>query len=285
MDELVGPLARMGQRRQHVVELGLDLVALVRSLAEQVERPGERTRGGLVAGADESDDVILDLRGRQAVRLDQQRQEILRRSIRVAFDLRPALADGLDDQPAEIGHGLAPPKPSQPGQEGRRAEEIERVDAAHRAEEVVRRAGEGLRIAGDVVGEKRRLQDVERQERHFQRPVDRLAGLSRQFLREQVRPQFHRLGEAGDVARREHRRDGFSRAPPQRAFRRQQPVAQERAQDPLAQRLHDVVLGVLDQTMANAGRIVDDDVRHAQPVAADVGLLERPRPPDLDRVA
>ena len=67
------------------VDLGLDAVAPVRRLRQQIERPGQRVGGGLVAGADEGDDVGAHVLFRQAAPglrvggAQQQRQQIFRR--------------------------------------------------------------------------------------------------------------------------------------------------------------------------------------------------------------
>ena len=76
-------------------------------------------------------------------------------------------------------------------------------------------------------------------------------------------PLEHRPREAENVARREDRRHRLARALPDVALGRQQPVAQDRPQDLLAHRRHPVVLGIVDQHMADQRRVVGDDQRTA----------------------
>ena len=78
----IQPFDWIGLARQHVVDLRLDALALPRRLGEQVDGPAQRPCRGLVAGADEGNDVVGDFAGGQPVRTfgaEQQRQEILRR--------------------------------------------------------------------------------------------------------------------------------------------------------------------------------------------------------------
>ena len=64
------------------VDLGLDALAPIGRLREQVERPGQRIRGGLVARANEGDDVgahVLQAHAAPGLgieRTQQQRQQI-----------------------------------------------------------------------------------------------------------------------------------------------------------------------------------------------------------------
>ncbi|WP_370196152.1 hypothetical protein, partial [Aurantimonas coralicida] len=94
-----------------------------------------------MAGADEGDDVVLDLAGRQAVGLDQQRQEIVRRAVGIAGDLLAAAGDGAGDEAAALNHRLAAAPPAPARLEGRRAAEGARSAPAHRAVYVAGRAG------------------------------------------------------------------------------------------------------------------------------------------------
>ena len=102
---------------------------------------------------------------------------------------------------------------------------------------------------------------------------------------EGLRAPQHRLGEAEDVARREDRRHRLARALPDLAFRGQQAVAQDRAQDLLAHRRHLVVLGVVDQHMADERRIVGDDQRAADAVHRYPRLVVGGLAPQFERVA
>src|SRR5690606_25719014 len=65
---LAEPLIRVRRRGDDFVDLGLDAVTLPGCLGKAIERPAERAGGGLVAGTDEGDDVVLDLAGLQPFR-------------------------------------------------------------------------------------------------------------------------------------------------------------------------------------------------------------------------
>ncbi len=61
---------------------------------------------------------------------------------------------------AEIGHGLAAAQAREARQPFRRAQEVERIDAAHGLEQPVDLAGEAAGLAGDLAGEQRLGEDV-----------------------------------------------------------------------------------------------------------------------------
>ena len=74
-----------GGSQSTAVDLGFDPLALPGRLGQEIERPAERARRRLVAGADEGDDVVLDLLGIDSPSgpsaRKQQRQEILGRRV------------------------------------------------------------------------------------------------------------------------------------------------------------------------------------------------------------
>ena len=87
------------------------------------------------------------------------------------------------------------------------------------------------------------------------------------------------------MTRGKHRRHGLARALPRFAFRRQQAVAQDRAQHQLADLRHPVIPCVVDQHMAHKARVIDDN----SPLVEELGLQpvepERRLAPQLKRVA
>ena len=95
----------------------------------------------------------------------------------------------------------------------------------------------------------------------------------------------HRPGEAEDMAWREHRRHRLARPLPHRAFGRQQPIAQDRPQDLLADGRQLVILGVVDQHMADQPRIVGDDQRPADARHRNPRLVVGGLAPQFERVA
>ena len=206
---------------------------------------------------------------RQPVRpfgAQQQRQEILRRAVgivRRCAALRMAIVSAT--MLAEEGHGLAAAQSRDARQPVGRAQQVERIDAAHRLEQPVDLALELAGLAGDLAGKQRLGEDLVGERGHVARDVDGAAEHVVVACRELLGALQHRAGKAEDVARREDRRHRLARAPPHRAFGRQQPVAQDRAQDLLAHRRKLVVPGVVDQDMADQARIVGDDQRAAGP--------------------
>jgi hypothetical protein len=123
-------------------------------------------------------------------------------------------------------------------------------------------AREIVGFAGDLAGKQRLGQNIVGQHRHVAGNVDR-PGAVLVAGGEGLAPGQHRRGEAVDVARREDRRHRLARTPPDLALGRQQAVAQDRAQDFLAHPRHLVVLGVVDQHVANEARVVGDHQRPA----------------------
>ena len=120
-------------------------------------------------------------------------------------------------------------------------------------------------ITGDLAGKQRFGENVIGQHRHVARHI---GGASETFVAigKNLGCPLHRLGEAVDVARCEHWRHGLARAPPDLAFRRQQPIAQDRAQNALAHRGHLVILGIVNEHMADQAGIIGDDRMREGPV-------------------
>ena len=136
----VEPLRRVFYGGNHRIDLGFHPFAFPGRLGEAVECPAQRTRGGLVAGADEGDDVVLDLATRKPVRAlgaQQQRQEILRHVARCPFHALAPHLHRVGHDLAEIGHGVAATDPREARQPVGRAQQIERVDAPHGLEQPV----------------------------------------------------------------------------------------------------------------------------------------------------
>ena len=150
----VQPFDRIGLARQHRVDLLLDRFALPRRFGEAVDGPAESARRGLVAGADEGDDVVLDLAARQPVRsfgAQQQGEEILRH-VFAALHATLAQVHRVGNDLAEIAHGLAAAQTREARQPFRRAQEVERIDAAHGLQEMIDLLGEAAGLAGDLAG-------------------------------------------------------------------------------------------------------------------------------------
>lgn len=93
-----------------------------------------------MAGADEGEDVVLDLLVRQAVRtrlLEKQRQEVPRDSIRLGLHPRQPLLHGVSDDAAELVQDLLAADAGQPRYPAGRLQEVERIDAPHAMEQGV----------------------------------------------------------------------------------------------------------------------------------------------------
>ena len=95
----------------------------------------------------------------------------------------------------------------------------------------------------------------------------------------------HLAGKAFCVPWRENRRHRLTRPFPDLAFRRQEAVAQDRAQDQPPDIRHFVVGGVLDEDIADEAGIVDDKRPLIDELRLDPGKRVGRLAPELERVS
>ena len=106
-----------------------------------------------MARPDEGDDVVGDLARGQPVRplgAQQQGEEIFRRAGGIAGQALLSHLHRFRDDAAEEGHGLAAAPARDARQPVGRAQQVERIDAAHGLEQAVDLALEIAGLAGDL---------------------------------------------------------------------------------------------------------------------------------------
>ena len=106
-----------------------------------------------MTGADEGDDVVLNLAQRQAIGTmepDQQGEEILGHVVRIGAHQLLTVGHRLFDNAAELGEDRFAQHATDTREPGRRLEEVHRVDPAHGRQEPVDIAGEFFLAAGHL---------------------------------------------------------------------------------------------------------------------------------------
>ena len=146
-------------------------------------------------------------------------------------------------------------------------------------------APERVRIPGQALGEDGALEDVEGDAGHFEGDVEHPA------LRppppaphEPLRRRDHGGHEARDVPRREQRRQAAALQAPFLALGGEEAVAEPRREHPALEIVLPVVRGVVDEDVADGGRIAHHGDAAEHPFAGDDGLLEMLRRPGRDEV-
>ncbi len=259
---------------------------------QQEQRPGERVRGGLVAGADEGDEIVVDHRigerraGLGVARRDQPRHQVVgHRLARRAARAPPV------EQPRDLvaKHLLrrACADEGRTRQPARQRQHVPQVDPPERIEIGGDRRAHHLRRGLDLVAEHGARDDVVGQRGHLARGVDRRAGarMILPALEHRVDRDRHG-GEIGSNRRRlEQRRDGAALQPPVGALGGEQAAPDRRRELFELQRVLRVVRRIVDQHMADHVRIVQQHEPAELVAVGDIGLLERVGAPRRDRVA
>ena len=212
--------ARIGETRERVrvgciERLGGDARIGIGKLREQEQRPGQRVRGGLVAGADEGHQIVVHhgvgqrRAGLGIARLDQPRHQIVRH----AFAGRDARAAALEQPQHFVAKDLLRRPRADEGrarQPARQRQHVPQIDAAERLEIGGDRLAHHVRRRLDLVAEHRARDDVVGQPRS-----------SRARRRSSRRtPRAHPSAPASRRPRPPSRRDRRRRRPAGTAARR-----------------------------------------------------------------
>ena len=191
------------------------------------------------------------------------------------------------DDAAEFGQNRLAQHPPEARHPGRRLEQIHWIDPPHGRQEPLDIASKFCLAAGHLTGEQRGREDVVGQFGHVDRDVPHFAIVRRKLVAAGKCAGLlqHLNGKSAGMAGRKHWGDRLARALPDLAFRSQQSVAQDRAQDQLADHRHLVIAGIVDQHMANEAGMIDDKCALAEQFDLEPFQPERRFAPQFKRIA
>ena len=106
-------------------------------------------------------DLAQSLAGLRILRLQQQREQVLRHAVGLLRDAPPAPGDDRIDRTLEDAHGRAGLQAAEPRHRSWQAEDIEGIDPPDGVEIALHALSDLLGVAAEAVGEDRPLEDVQ----------------------------------------------------------------------------------------------------------------------------
>ena len=263
---------------EDLVELAAQAAFDLAVLRQQVPRPRERVRRGLVAGQEDRHGLVAKLLvgHAPAVALLVLSHQEHGQQVPAVASLPSVVLDQPVDDRVELS--LGSPEPHRRGD--RQPLEQRAVRCRHPVEEPQRGRQGGAHPRGvlpsEVRVEKRLSDDRQRQARHLRVHVDDVAVSP--SLREIPRRAGHHVRVAGDARGMERRLGHPALAPVEVALAGEQPVAQDAARLLEALALHEVVVPGDEHLAHQIGMVQQMDAERADAGHGDVALL--PKLPD-----
>ena len=246
--------------------LGRDALLHIRRRRQQIERPEQCHRGRRMAGGDHRRDLVGEPPARHlpaGFRIGRhQIQQIARRP-----GTDPGLAGGDDlvDQPEPMA-AKAPARDVLGSRQPGRQQDVERRGPGETLAVVAQHFAHARREGVHLEREHRAAGDLDRETVHVIEQIDFAV------LGSEGRGQL--VGDPGDVARqhrqgarREGRRDGAALLAPILALGEEQAAADDRVEEPHGRRAAAVILGIVDQHVADRAGAVQGQLLAAEQAA------------------